>query len=158
MKIQLKQLGGRNCLSQIASSSWVPPSSPSNSKFLHRWDSGLQNQTSVNLQGKREGEILNLPRSAYTLTLWLMGKFTTPTPPISTASFIKAAINCGPAWLAVFAPIAFAMRLLIKSGSTITTSMLDVEARTRSLEAKVIINDLVDAWEIMLVGLFLSEI
>ena len=36
--------------------------------------------------------------------------------------------------------------------------MLDVEARTRSLEAKVIKNNLVDVWEIKLVGLFLSEI
>ena len=149
----------RKCLTQIASSSSrVPPWSPSTAKSLHKWGSGLQSKKGVNLQRNRGGEDLNLPRSAYTLTLWVMGKFTTPTPPISTASFIKAAINCEPACLAVFAPIVFSMRLLIKSGSTITTSILDVEARTRSLEANVIMNDLVDAWETMLYGLFLSEI
>ena len=88
-------------------------------------DSGLQNETSANLQRKRESKNLNLPRSVYTLTLWVMGKFTTPTPPIPTTSFITAAIDCGPACLAVFATIK---------------------------------NSLVDAWEITLVGLFLSEI
>ena len=112
-----KQPEGRKCLTQIASSSsWVPPSSLSNSKFLHKWDSGLPNETSDNLQRKCES-YLNLPRSVYTLTLWVMGKFTTPTPPIPTTSFIKAAITSEPACLAAFAAIVIALRLLIKSGS-----------------------------------------
>jgi len=99
---------------------------------------------------------LNLPRSA--LALWLKGKFKAPMSPISTASFIKTANQRGPACLVVFAPIGFAMRLLITSGSTITTLMLEAEGRTRNLEGKVIMNNLVDALEIMLVDMFLSKI
>lgn len=99
-------------------------------------------------------------------TLCLTGQLTTPTPPPSTAFFISLAM---PSALANSLSmtvlccdalrICFVMRVSMKPGWTVTTSTPEEEpvadavwARMRREVAKVLINDFVEAYEIMLAG------